>query len=73
MLHTGRGGSTLEITVHEGKNHQVRRMCEAVGHQVIALRRTAYGGLTLGQLGMGRQRALTAAEVEGLRRATGDG
>ena len=73
ILHTGRGGTTLEITVHEGKNHQVRRMCEAVGHEVIALRRTSYGGLTLGQLGMGRQRALTLAEVEGLRQATGDG
>ena len=73
VLHTGRGGATIEITVHEGRNHQVRRMCEAVGHPVIALRRTAYGGLMLGQLGMGRHRPLTAGELTALRRATGDG
>jgi len=47
----------------------VRRMCEAVGHRVVELRRVAFGRLRLGDLGEGRHRRLTAAEVERLRAA----
>jgi 23S rRNA pseudouridine2605 synthase len=60
----------LEITIHEGRKRQVRRMCEAVGHPVIALERVAFGPLRLGRLGPGEHRRLTRAEVEALRKAT---
>jgi 23S rRNA pseudouridine2605 synthase len=60
----------LEITIHEGRKRQVRRMCEAVGHPVVALERVAFGPLRLGRLGPGEHRRLTRAEVEALRRAT---
>ena len=59
---------TLEITIHEGRKRQVRRMCEAVGHPVTALERIAFGPLRLGALAPGEHRRLTAAEVERLRR-----
>ncbi len=59
----------LEIAIHEGRNRQVRRMCEAVGHRVIALRRIRFGPLALGDLPEGAHRRLTAAEVERLRAA----
>jgi 23S rRNA pseudouridine2605 synthase len=58
----------LELTIHEGRKRQVRRMCEAVGHPVLELRRVALGGLRLGALAPGAHRRLTAAEVERLRR-----
>jgi 23S rRNA pseudouridine2605 synthase len=60
----------LEITIHEGRKRQVRRMCEAVGHPVVALERVAFGPLRLGRLGPGEHRRLTRAEVAALRRAT---
>jgi 23S rRNA pseudouridine2605 synthase len=60
----------LEITIHEGRKRQVRRMCEAVGHPVVALERVAFGPLRLGRLGPGEHRRLTRAEVEALRNAT---
>jgi 23S rRNA pseudouridine2605 synthase len=58
----------LEITIHEGRKRQVRRMCEAVGHPVVALERVRFGPLWLGKLEEGRYRRLTAAEVEKLRK-----
>jgi 23S rRNA pseudouridine2605 synthase len=60
---------TLELTIHEGRNRQVRRMCEAVGHPVESLERIAFGPLKLGDLAPGATRRLTDAEVERLRRA----
>jgi 23S rRNA pseudouridine2605 synthase len=57
----------LEITIHEGRNRQVRRMCEAVGHRVEALERVAFGALELGGLGSGAYRRLSEEEVERLR------
>jgi 23S rRNA pseudouridine2605 synthase len=63
------GPHELELTIHEGRTHQVRRMCEAVGHRVVALRRIAFGPLRLGDLGTGHHRRLTAAEVARLRAA----
>ena len=59
----------LEITIHEGRKRQVRRMCEAVGRRVVDLRRVRFGPLTLGTLEPGRSRRLTPAEVEKLRKA----
>jgi 23S rRNA pseudouridine2605 synthase len=63
------GPGTLEITIHEGRKRQVRRMCEAVGHPVTGLRRVALGPLTLGELEPGAYRELTRAEVEALATA----
>jgi 23S rRNA pseudouridine2605 synthase len=59
----------LELTIHEGRNHQVRRMCDAVGHKVRTLQRIRFGPLRLDDLPEGAHRRLKAAEVEGLRRA----
>ena len=64
-----RGSSVVEITIHEGRNRQVRRMCAAVGHPVIHLHRTAYAGLTAERLEPGEWRELTAAEIAELRDA----
>lgn len=58
----------LELTIHEGRNHQVKRMCEAVGHRVHALQRIRFGPLRLDDLPEGGHRRLRAAEVEILRR-----
>ena len=60
----------LEITIHEGRKRQVRRMCEAVGHPVTELTRIAFGPLRLMDLAPGRHRRLTAAEVERLRQSS---
>jgi 23S rRNA pseudouridine2605 synthase len=63
----------LEITIREGRKRQVRRMCEAVGHPVRELTRIAFGPLRLKDLAPGQHRRLTAAEVQRLRDAAGDG
>jgi 23S rRNA pseudouridine2605 synthase len=55
--------SFFEITIHEGRNRQVRRMVEAVGSRVLKLVRTGIGGLRIGELPIGKHRELTAAEV----------
>ena len=59
--------ATLRMTIREGRNRQVRRMCEAVGHPVRSLARTGIGPLTGGRLATGRWRELTAAEVRTLQ------
>jgi len=59
--------SEIEITIHEGRNRQVRRMCEAVGLAVRRLERTGYGPLTLGGLKRGETRPLTREEETALR------
>ena len=64
------GADRVELTIHEGRKRQVRRMLEAVGHPVIALERVRFGPLWLGGLEEGRHRRLTAPEIEKLRRAT---
>jgi 23S rRNA pseudouridine2605 synthase len=61
----------VEITLREGRKRQVRRMCEAVGHRVVALERVAFGPLGLRGLAPGKSRRLKDAEVERLRRAAG--
>jgi 23S rRNA pseudouridine2605 synthase len=59
----------LELTIHEGRNRQVRRMCEAVGHRVVELQRVAFGPLRLDGLAPGEHRRLSDAEVQRLRAA----
>jgi len=65
--------SVVEIVLHEGRKRQVRRMCEAVGHHVLGLHRSAYGGLGLGTLPAGASRELLPSEVELLRSAAAEG
>jgi 23S rRNA pseudouridine2605 synthase len=62
------GASRIELTIHEGRNRQVKRMCEAVGHPVRRLHRAAYAGLTLEGLEPGQWRELEPSEVERLNR-----
>jgi len=68
-----RGLDELEIVIHEGRKRQVRRMCAAVGHPVVALERVAFGPLELDRLAPGAHRRLAAREVEALRRAARSG
>jgi 23S rRNA pseudouridine2605 synthase len=60
------GPDTLEITIHEGRKRQIKRMCEAVGHPVKRLERIRFGPLELGGLAPGRWRRLSEAEVREL-------
>ena len=60
------GNTKLRITIHEGRNRQVRKMCEAIGHPAISLKRTNIGALSLGGLQRGKWRDLTSAEVREL-------
>ena len=55
--------SRLEITIHEGKNRQVRKMCEAVGHKVVALHRSKIAGIGVKDLPLGKWRYLSKEEV----------
>ena len=65
------GSATLELTLHEGRKHQVKRMCAAVGHPVLRLHRSRYAGLGLDGLGAGEWRELTKAEAVALRKTAG--
>lgn len=56
--------SRLEITIHEGKNRQVRKMCEAIGHKVLALHRSKIAGIGVKDLELGKWRYLTRNEVK---------
>src|SRR6266498_3958389 len=60
--------STIQLTLHEGRKHQVKRMCAAVGHPVRRLHRSRYAGLTLEGLEPGRWRELEPSEVAALLR-----
>ena len=57
----------FQVTIHEGRNRQVRRMCEAAGMHCTRLRRIKEGALSLGDLPLGKWRYLTAQEVEALK------
>lgn len=63
--------SWIELTIREGRNRQVRRMAEAVGNEVVELRRISYGSLKLGELAEGQARRLRAAEVRRLWKDAG--
>lgn len=58
--------SRLEITIHEGKNRQVRKMCEAVGRKVLALHRSKIGNIGVKDIELGKWRYLNSKEVEQL-------
>src|SRR5216117_351423 len=64
------GDTLLEITVREGRNRQVRKMCDAIGHPVAHLKRVAIGPLRDGKLKLGHWRELAPEEVRRLRAAT---
>ncbi|MBE6049722.1 MAG: rRNA pseudouridine synthase [Clostridium sp.] len=58
------GKSTVEIGIHEGKNRQIRKMCSALNHNVLALKRISIGNIKLGYLKRGEYRNLTKEELE---------
>lgn len=68
LLRHDKNSSLVQITIHEGKNRQVRRMFEAIGHEVVELERVGLGRLTIGKLARGQCRKLSPAEVEYLKR-----
>ena len=68
LLETLPDGARLAVTIHEGRNRQVRRLCERSGLEVLRLRRVSEGSLRLGQLKTGCWRPLTEAELAALRR-----
>lgn len=65
------GGTAFSITIHEGRNRQIRRMLEAIGHRTLRLKREAYGNLALGALKPGEWRYLSDEEIKGLYRICG--
>lgn len=58
----------IQVVIHEGRNRQVRRMCQAAGLTVLRLKRTREGDLRLGDLPLGKWRSLTEAEIENLKK-----
>lgn len=60
--------SMLQMTLHEGRNREIRKMCEAVGLETIRLKRVSVGSLALGRLPLGKYRELTKEEIESLKR-----
>lgn len=66
VVKEGRTNTWLELTIFEGRNHQVKRMCDAIGHFSIRLIRVDFGGIALDPLPPGAWRFLTGAEVKGL-------
>lgn len=73
LVAQGGGEARLRITITEGRNRQVRRMCDAIGHPVRRLKRVAMGPLHLGELSLGQIRKLSVAQVQALRQAAGVG
>lgn len=59
--------NVIELIIHEGRYHQVKRMLSAVGYNVLALHRSHIGGLSLDGLALGQQRALTQSEIHRLK------
>lgn len=72
VLTEEQGRVVLQIVIREGRNRQIRKMCEAVGLEVARLRRTAIGPVKLGMLKPGEYRELTAEELKALRNAVGE-
>ena len=71
ILEDDKKATWLTLTLREGRNHQVKRMCAAVGCPVLRLRRTKIGPIDLGNLQPGKSRRLKASEVRALRKAVG--
>ena len=66
-------GFVLSVKIREGRNRQIRKMCESCGYKVIFLKRVAVGSLKLGELKAGQYRKLTQPEVDMLMKEAGDG
>ena len=66
-------GIVLSVKIREGRNRQIRKMCESCGYKVIFLKRVAVGSLKLGELKAGQYRALTQAEVDALMKEAENG
>lgn len=71
IVHADSHATTLRLTLHEGRKHEVKRMCEAAGHRVLELRRTSFAGLSARGLRPGQWRYLTGEEIVELRRKCG--
>ena len=69
LVHAGARTSRLRLTFAEGRKHEVKRYCEALGHRVVRLRRISFGPITLGTLPLGAARPLTEHELTALRAA----
>ena len=72
VLTQEQGRVVLQMVIREGRNRQIRKMCEAVGLEVARLKRTAIGPVKLGMLKPGTYRELTSEELRSLRNAMGD-
>ncbi|MBP8818828.1 MAG: rRNA pseudouridine synthase [Syntrophomonadaceae bacterium] len=72
ILKTFQDRTLLEIEIHEGRKRQVKRMCLAVGHPVISLKRTTFGSLKLQGVAPGKYRFLTPSEVNRLKQQASD-
>lgn len=66
ILKIKENNALLQVTIHEGKNRQVRKMCEAIGHKVLSLKRISIGPIALKDLPEGKWRRLTKEEIESL-------
>lgn len=71
LVKGGRPTSVVALTIKEGRNRQVRRMLEAVGHPIVSLKRTSFGPLTLAGVQESQWRRLSTQEVAELKRITG--
>ena len=71
LVSAGRASSVLRISIHEGRNRQVRRMCQAIGHPVKTLTRLSFGPIKLEGLDAGSWRLLDKDELAALRAHTG--
>ena len=67
LVRHDKNSTIVDLTIHEGKNRQVRRMFDAIGHQVVSLKRVRFGPLQLGDLQRGNWRYLTDEEVQKLK------
>lgn len=66
ILKQGKNSTELEIKIHEGRNRQIRKMCEALGHPVMELHRAAIGDLTLGHLKIGHYKKINPSDIQAL-------
>ncbi|HQL37524.1 MAG TPA: pseudouridine synthase, partial [Bacillota bacterium] len=71
IVRYSKGNSVIDITIHEGRNRQVRKMCSAIGHEVIRLRRIKIGDIGLGGLKTGEWRYLKDSEIRYLKELGG--
>jgi 23S rRNA pseudouridine2605 synthase len=71
IIGTSQGETALEISIHEGRNRIIRRLAEAIGHEVIQLVRVQFGPIKLGDLKVGKTRVLGHPEVASLYKAAG--